>query len=95
MTHRKWAVPQGVYANLSIELYRIFDSPFFRIYGALFSVITLAMWTAVFLRTVWLVRMGVIFEAPCLEDVDMSLGLEKRARSRDGERVPAAQPGQS
>ncbi|TFY77207.1 hypothetical protein EWM64_g6807 [Hericium alpestre] len=69
--------PNGVYANLTIELYRVFNARFFRVWGAIYAVVTLVLWTAVFVRTLWMVRYGEIFEAPCLEDVDMGLFQKK------------------
>ena len=60
----------GVYANLTVELYTTLDSPFFRVYGAIYSVATLLLWIAVATRTLMLVRNQRIFEAPCLEDMD-------------------------
>lgn len=58
---------QGVYANLTIELYRALDSQFFRVFGALYAAFTLILWCGVFIRTVMLLKGGEIFEAPCLE----------------------------
>jgi len=62
--------PNGVYANLTIELYKTLDSSFFRVLGATYSVATLILWIGVFTRTVMLVYNRRIFEAPCLEDMD-------------------------
>ncbi|KAI0694001.1 voltage-dependent anion channel [Cerioporus squamosus] len=70
--------PNGVYANLTIQLYRELDSPFFRVWGAIHSAGTLALWTWVFVRTLTLVRNGAIFESPCLEDFDMGQAEGKR-----------------
>ncbi|KAI0821618.1 voltage-dependent anion channel [Trametes gibbosa] len=70
--------PNGVYANLSIQLYRTVDSSFFRVWGAVYAVGTLVLWTMVFVRTLTLVRNGAIFVSPCLEDFDMARGVEKR-----------------
>ncbi|KAL0072362.1 Plasma membrane sulfite pump involved in sulfite metabolism [Marasmius tenuissimus] len=63
--------PNGVYANLTISLGSTFDSPFFRIYGCIYAVGTLIMWILVAARTLHMVYTTEIFEAPCLEDVDM------------------------
>jgi len=65
--------PNGVYANLTIELYKELDSSFFRILGAAYSVATLILWISVSARTIMLVRNQRIFEAPCLEDMDSLL----------------------
>jgi hypothetical protein len=72
---------QGVYANLTVELYTTLDSPFFRVYGAIYSVVTLLLWIAVATRTVMLVRNQRIFEAPCLEDIDSLMYEFKKKRS--------------
>ena len=39
---------QGVYANLTIELYDILDSKFFRIWGAIYAACTLALALSVY-----------------------------------------------
>ena len=57
---------QGVYANLTIALAQVLDSPFFRVWGAIYAVLTLLLWTVVFSRTAVLVPNGRIFDAPCL-----------------------------
>ncbi|KAI9068273.1 hypothetical protein FKP32DRAFT_173940 [Trametes sanguinea] len=70
--------PNGVYANLTIQLYRTLDSPFFRVWGAIYSVATLILWAMVFTRTLSLVHNGAIFESPCLEDFDMSRATQQK-----------------
>ncbi len=55
---------QGVYANLTIQLYRTIDSPFFRVWGAIYALGTLLLWTMVLVRTLTLVRNGAIFYSP-------------------------------
>ncbi|KAL0581890.1 Plasma membrane sulfite pump involved in sulfite metabolism [Marasmius crinis-equi] len=77
---------QGVYANLTISLGNTFDSPFFRIYGSVYAVVTLLMWTVVTVRTLHMVYTTEIFEAPCLEDIDMGRLLS----SSNGEKSPRA-----
>ncbi|EIM81137.1 uncharacterized protein STEHIDRAFT_66796 [Stereum hirsutum FP-91666 SS1] len=64
--------PNGVYANLTIQLGKTFDSSFFRVWGAIYAVITLLLWLYVFTRTMSLVRNGEIFEAPCVQEMDLS-----------------------
>uniref|UniRef100_A0A0W0GBY7 C4-dicarboxylate transporter malic acid transport n=1 Tax=Moniliophthora roreri TaxID=221103 RepID=A0A0W0GBY7_MONRR len=63
--------PNGVYANLTISLGNTFDSPFFHIWGSIYAGMTLLLWTLVAIRTVIMVYTTEIFEAPCLEDVDL------------------------
>ncbi|THH20611.1 hypothetical protein EW146_g812 [Bondarzewia mesenterica] len=80
-----WGVifPNGVYANLTITLYRVFEARFFRVWGAIYSCITIAVWCIVFVRTLYLVRNGEIFEAPCLEDLNMGQAIPcSRAEGR-------------
>ncbi|CAA7263168.1 unnamed protein product [Cyclocybe aegerita] len=43
--------PNGVYANLTIQLADKFDSSAFRVYGAIYAVATLIIWTSIFLRS--------------------------------------------
>ncbi|KII92396.1 hypothetical protein PLICRDRAFT_37173 [Plicaturopsis crispa FD-325 SS-3] len=43
--------PNGVYANLTVQLYRTLDSPFFRVFGALWSIVTMLVWLGVFSMT--------------------------------------------
>lgn len=71
-------VLQGVYANLTIQLFNTLDSPFFRIFGCITAGATLVLWTGVFIRTLMFVRNGAIFEAPCLEEIDMARSEKRR-----------------
>ncbi|KAJ8514449.1 hypothetical protein ONZ45_g8015 [Pleurotus djamor] len=64
--------PNGVYANLTLALANTFDSSFFRLYGAIYSVATLVLWTVVAARTLSLTRDGEIFESPCINELNMS-----------------------
>jgi len=73
--------PNGVYANLTVELYTTLDLSFFRVYGAIYSVATLLLWIAVAARTMMLLRHQRIFEAPCLEDMDNLMYDYKMKRS--------------
>ncbi|KAK7472540.1 Plasma membrane sulfite pump involved in sulfite metabolism [Stygiomarasmius scandens] len=78
--------PNGVYANLTINLAGTFDSSFFRILGSTYAVATLVLWTFVAIRTVILAHRRTIFEAPCLEDVDLRQFNQDRSTSRSKER---------
>ena len=73
---------QGVYANLTIQLYRELDINSLRVWGAIYSGVTLFLWLVVFLRTLTMVRNGVIFESPCIEEIDMARGMEKHAEDK-------------
>ncbi|KIY46215.1 C4-dicarboxylate transporter/malic acid transport protein [Fistulina hepatica ATCC 64428] len=66
-----WGVifPNGVYANLTFNLGKTFNAPFFRTWGTIYAVLTLCAWIFVFYKTVLAVWDGMIFEAPCLDDV--------------------------
>ena len=61
---------QGVYANLTISLAQVLDASFFRVWGAIYAVFTLLLWSVVFYKTAILVPNGWIFDAPCLQEVD-------------------------
>ncbi|KAG7441859.1 uncharacterized protein BT62DRAFT_923072 [Guyanagaster necrorhizus] len=63
-----WGIifPNGVYANLTLSLAKSLDSPFFRVWGAVYAVATLVMWCLVASRTLTLVYSKQIFEAPSL-----------------------------
>ncbi|KAI0032246.1 voltage-dependent anion channel [Vararia minispora EC-137] len=82
--------PNGVYANHTINIYRALDVEFFRVWGALYAAITLALWVVVFSKTVVLVRHGYIFEAPCLEGIN--LGASDGLRGVSGLSTPATLP---
>ncbi|KAH8980605.1 voltage-dependent anion channel [Lactarius hatsudake] len=60
--------PNGVYANLTIALGQVLDAAFFRVWGAVYAVVTLLLWIVVFSRTVVRVHDGRIFDAPCLQE---------------------------
>ena len=61
---------KGVYANLTISLAQVLDASFFRVWGAIYAVFTLLLWSVVFYKTAILVPNGRIFDAPCLQEVD-------------------------
>jgi hypothetical protein len=61
---------QGVYANLTISLYQVFDVSFFRVWGAIYAVFTLLLWSVVLYKTAILVPNGLIFDAPYLQQAD-------------------------
>ncbi|KAF8200839.1 voltage-dependent anion channel [Pholiota molesta] len=45
--------PNAVYANLTILLAEAFDSRAFRVWGAIYAVITLLLWISIFARSLW------------------------------------------
>ena len=61
-----------MYANLTIALSHTFDAPFLRVFGTIYAIATLVLWIGVTTRTGMLVHNRRIFEAPCLEDMDMA-----------------------
>ncbi|KAF9024810.1 hypothetical protein BDZ89DRAFT_1068751 [Hymenopellis radicata] len=64
--------PNGVYANLTLSMGRTFDSDFFRVFGSIYAAATLIMWIFVAWKTVILAYSKQIFEAPCLEALNMA-----------------------
>ena len=67
-----------MYANLTIQLSHELDINSLRVWGAIYSIVTLILWSTVFFRTLTLLRDGLIFESPCLEEIDMARGNQKR-----------------
>jgi len=63
--------PNGVYANLTLQLASTLDSSFFRVWGTIYAGFTLLLWTYAVMRTVPSVWNGEIFQAPCLDDEAM------------------------
>jgi len=63
--------PNGVYATLTVTLYQVLDVPFFRVWGAIYSALTILLWIVVLNWTIVLVPHGRIFDAPCLEEVNI------------------------
>ncbi|TFK44681.1 voltage-dependent anion channel [Crucibulum laeve] len=45
--------PNGVYANLTIQLSDVFDSKFFRIYGSIYAICTLLLWVYMVIRSLF------------------------------------------
>ena len=85
-----------MYANLTIALSQVPDSSFFRVWGAIYAVLTLLLWIVVFSKTAVLVPNGRIFDAPCLEVADAT-GMApsssppthtEEEREREGEGAP-------
>ncbi|KAL1735630.1 voltage-dependent anion channel [Schizophyllum commune] len=76
--------PNGVYANITISLGQTFDSGFFRVWGAMYAAMTLCMWCYVAWTTLRLAYTREIFEAPCLENVNI------RRRGRRSAKTPRA-----
>lgn len=48
--------PKGVYANLTISLGHAFDSKGLRIYGAVYAVIVICLWTSIAARSIFALR---------------------------------------
>lgn len=74
--------PNGVYANTTISLGVALDSGFFKVWGCTYAALTLCMWLYVAWRSIGLVHTREIFEAPCLEAIDV-----EKLRRR-GVRIP-------
>ncbi|THH06516.1 hypothetical protein EW145_g4035 [Phellinidium pouzarii] len=58
--------PNGVYANLTIQLGDSIDSRILRVWGAIYAVFTFCLWLFAMYRTLPSIWDGSIFEAPCL-----------------------------
>jgi len=58
--------PNAVFALLSVQLGDVLESPFFNVFGALWSCITFALWLYIFFRSIPAVLNTSIFVAPCL-----------------------------
>ncbi|PCH45141.1 hypothetical protein WOLCODRAFT_19389 [Wolfiporia cocos MD-104 SS10] len=71
--------PNVVYANLTIELAVVFDSTFFRVWGAMYATATLLLWIMVFVLTIPGVVNASIFDMPDIEQVDAA---EKKAEEQ-------------
>lgn len=69
VSHWGLIFPNGVFANLTIQLGQTLDSPFFRVFGAVYAAMTLILWACVATRTAMLVWNTSIFVAPCLQEV--------------------------
>jgi tellurite resistance protein TehA-like permease len=82
--------PNGVYALCSIELGQVLDSKFFRIFGAIYAIVTLILWIGLMGKTIAAVWTGQVFEAQCLED---AVGVEKR--TADSEAGPSGSGSES
>ncbi|KLO19523.1 hypothetical protein SCHPADRAFT_924438 [Schizopora paradoxa] len=63
--------PNGVYANLTIQLGLSIDSGVLKVWGAIYAIFTFALWIFAFGRTLPSVWDGSIFEAPCIGEADM------------------------
>ncbi|KDR75917.1 hypothetical protein GALMADRAFT_226578 [Galerina marginata CBS 339.88] len=48
--------PNGVYANLTIQLSYVFDSRSFRVWGAIYAAATLVLWLSILIRSIWELR---------------------------------------
>ncbi|KAG7453253.1 uncharacterized protein BT62DRAFT_940648 [Guyanagaster necrorhizus] len=71
-----WGIifPNGVYANLTLNLASTFDSSFFRVWGSVYAVSTLLVWCLVASRTLALTYSTQIFEVSSTNDADVSEG---------------------
>lgn len=63
--------PNGVYANLTIQLGVSIDSTVLKVWGSIYAVFTFALWIFATCRTLPSVWDGSIFEAPCIGEADM------------------------
>ena len=67
---------------MTIQLYSVLDVNFFRVWGAMYAAATLCLWVVVFGKTLYMVRYGYVFEAPCLEGIDLGTNVALAESSR-------------
>jgi tellurite resistance protein TehA-like permease len=60
--------PHGVFAMLTVQLGSVLNSPFFKAFGAVWSIGVLLLWIVVFTKTIPVFIDGSIFKAPYLSD---------------------------
>ena len=72
-----------MYANLTIQLGDTIDSTILRIWGSIYAVFTLCLWTYAIIKTVPSIWDGSIFEAPCL-DIAQGMSQTQAACENDG-----------
>lgn len=80
-------ISQGVYANLTIGLAAALNSKFFRVWGSIYSAITLILWIWVFVRTLFALKGGAIFEDPAEEDIEPRDNVQKHTINASEESV--------
>jgi len=62
--------PNGVYANLTIQLGVSIDSTILKVWGSIYAIFTFALWIFATARTLPSVWDGSIFEAPCIGEAN-------------------------
>ncbi|KAF8161072.1 voltage-dependent anion channel [Crassisporium funariophilum] len=72
--------PNGVYANLTIQLGNTFDSRAFRIWGSIYAVAVLLLWLSISIRSLWEVKM--IFTKERLKNAVTSANDESKQASQ-------------
>ncbi|KIY64145.1 hypothetical protein CYLTODRAFT_438308 [Cylindrobasidium torrendii FP15055 ss-10] len=63
--------PNGVYAIHTIGMAKTFDSAFLRILGSVYGAGVMLLWVCISAKTVQLVYTREIFQAPCLDAINM------------------------
>jgi len=82
--------PNGVYANLTIQLAGTIDSRVLRIWGSIYACFTLLLWVFAMARTLPSVWDGSLFQSPCLEEAELLEQASKSAGSSRGYDKPVA-----
>ncbi|KAL5523957.1 hypothetical protein ACEPAG_8130 [Sanghuangporus baumii] len=86
--------PNGVYANLTIQLARTLDAQILRVWGAIYAGATFALWCFAMWRTLPSVWDGAIFEAPCLAKSEQAelLGQDPAGSNSSCRENPVTEP---
>ncbi|KAF8070178.1 voltage-dependent anion channel [Lyophyllum atratum] len=86
-----WGIifPTGVFGLLSVELGVVLNSPFFKYFGAIWSILDLILWIFVFLKTIPAIWNTSIFVAPCLTSSNsIPVGKTTEMSSSEGSNCP-------
>ncbi|KAH9946983.1 voltage-dependent anion channel [Amylocystis lapponica] len=77
--------PNGVFALLSVQLSKVLDSPFFRVFGALWSAAVFLLWLCIFVRSIPSVIDGSMIESPCVTEAQAIVPIFSPAAVSDAE----------
>ncbi|EMD37840.1 hypothetical protein CERSUDRAFT_94832 [Gelatoporia subvermispora B] len=78
--------PLGVYANLTVSLYVILGSNFFRVWGVIFTGVAIVAWLGALSRVTMLAFTGRVFRPPLLEDIEEIRKAEQHTPQVDSSR---------
>jgi len=87
--------PHGTFAILSVQLAKVLDSPFFRGFGAVWSVVVLLLWIWMFVRSIPAFIDGSLFKAPYVPDAPIqNSSLGDTEKSGDTNSAPSTIAGE-